>query len=244
MITTLLATTLTLMSYNIRGGLGQDDWWDLGRSINVVKKVKPDVLCLQEVDWATDRSYGCREPQAMGHILRPIWRYEFLKLTDAMNGEYGIAMLFAEKPLKVEKIVLPKAAEKNEPRGLVVCEFEKYVVCTTHASLLPEEHEAAAKVYTSIPAKYPDKPVFITGDWNATPKEKLVQLMEREYVILSDKTVMTAPAKKPDCTIDYIAVDKAHAPKVKTLFREVMNGPDEQVASDHLPTWVKVQIED
>ena len=77
--TAATAGELKLMSYNIRGGLGMDDFWDLGRSISVVKKVRPDVLCLQEVDLGTSRAYGVNEPQAMGHILRPIWRWSFSK---------------------------------------------------------------------------------------------------------------------------------------------------------------------
>jgi len=234
----LAASTLTLMSYNIRGGLGMDGFWDISRSINVVKKVRPDVLCLQEVDVGTDRSYGAREPQMMGHILRPIWRWSFSKTLDTMNGEYGIAMLYEEKPLKTEKLLYPKLVEKNEPRSLLVNEFKDYVVCSTHMSLIDEERPLGLKTIDGVLVRYASKPVFVCGDWNATPDSAFVKEMEKRFVILNDKKVLTAPASKPDCMIDYIAVDKAHAAMFKVLKCEVMDEPE---ASDHRPVYVKLE---
>lgn len=62
--------------------------------------------------------------------------------------------------------------------------------------------------------------------------------MEKRFVILNDKTALTAPADKPDCMIDYIAVDKAHAAQFKVLKRETMDEPE---ASDHRPIYVKLE---
>ena len=235
--TATTAGELTLMSYNIRGGLGMDDFWDLGRSITVVKKVRPDVLCLQEVDIGTSRSFGVNEPQAMGHILRPIWRYSFSKTMDAMGGDYGIAMLYAEKPLSEEKIIYPKAAEKNEPRSLLVCEFKDYVVCSTHLTLIDDERPLAIETMVKTAAKF-DKPVFIAGDFNSTPDSPFMKELQKHFTILSDTNVKTAPANNPNCTIDYVVVDNAHAQGVKVEEFKVL---DEKEASDHRPLVVKIK---
>ena len=231
------AGELKLMSYNIRGGLGMDDFWDLGRSIAVVKKVRPDVLCLQEVDIGTSRSFGANEPQAMGHILRPIWRWSFSKTMDSMGGEYGIAMLYAEKPLSVEKLIYPKAAEKNEPRSLLVCEFKDYVVCSTHLTLIDDERPLALDTMVKTAQKF-KKPVFIAGDFNSTPDSPFMKELQKHFTILSDTTVKTAPARKPDCTIDYVIVDNAHAKDVTVEEFKVLNEPE---ASDHRPLAIKIR---
>ena len=228
---------LTLMSYNIRGGLGMDGFWDLGRSIAVVKKVRPDVLCLQEVDLGTSRAYGVNEPQAMGHILRPIWRWSFSKTLDAMDGEYGIGMLYEEKPLSVEKLIYPKADPKNEPRSLLVCEFKDYVVCSTHLTLIDDERPLALDTLVKTAAKF-KKPVFIAGDFNSTPDSPFIQELKKHFTILSDTRRLTAPADKPNCTIDYVIVDNAHAKDVTVEEFKVLNEPE---ASDHRPLAIKIR---
>ena len=231
------AGELKLMSYNIRGGLGMDGFWDLGRSIAVVKKVRPDVLCLQEVDVGTSRGYGVNEPQAMGHILRPIWRWSFSKTMDAMDGDYGIAMLYAEKPLSVEKLIYPKAAEKNEPRSLLVCEFKDYVVCSTHLTLIDEERPLALDTMVKTAQKF-KKPVFIAGDFNSTPDSAFMKELQKHFTILSDTKVKTAPADKPNCTIDYVIVDNAHAKGVTVEEFKVLDEPE---ASDHRPLAIRIR---
>ncbi len=235
--TVATAGELKLMSYNIRGGLGMDDFWDLGRSIAVVKKVRPDVLCLQEVDIGTSRSFGVNEPMAMGHILRPIWRYSFSKTTDAMGGLYGIAMLYGEAPLSEMRLIYPKSNPKNEPRSLLVCEFKDYVVCSTHLTLIDEERPLAIKTMVETAAKF-DKPVFIAGDFNSTPDSAFMKELQKHFTILSDTTVKTAPANKPDCTIDYVIVDNAHAKGVTVEEFKVLDEPE---ASDHRPLAIKIK---
>ena len=50
--------TLRIMSYNIRSGRGMDNVADFRRTAEVINKVCPDVVAVQEIDSVTGRSGG------------------------------------------------------------------------------------------------------------------------------------------------------------------------------------------
>ena len=97
--------TLRIMSYNIRNGRGMDDMTDFRRTAEVINKVCPDVVAVQELDSVTGRSGGkdvLREIAGltlMHHIYAPAIDYD--------GGKYGIGMLSKEKPLGYRYLSLP-----------------------------------------------------------------------------------------------------------------------------------------
>ena len=50
--------TLRIMSYNIRNGRGLDNVADFWRTAEVINKICPDVVAVQEIDSVTGRSGG------------------------------------------------------------------------------------------------------------------------------------------------------------------------------------------
>ena len=227
---------LTLMTYNIRHGAGMDDRWDLSRPISVVKKVRPDVLCLQEVDRFTGRSFGADEPAMMGHILHPLCHWQFVKSFDFGGGEYGNAVLSCVEPADVRRYLFPG---KNEPRTMILCDFGEYAVCTAHLSLHDEFRMKSADAFAEI-ASACDKPVFFTGDWNSRPDSDFIKTVSGNLVFLSDPSVNTCNAAEPSVCIDYIAVDRRHASLIRLVSAEVLDEPE---ASDHRPVVVKVELQ-
>ena len=230
-------TTLTLMTYNIRHGQGMDNRWDLSRSIAVARKYNLDVLCLQEVDRHTSRSFGADEPAMMGHILAPMWHWAFVKSFDYDTGEYGNAILSREASLSTVRCPLPG---KNEPRSVIACEFASCAVATLHASLHDEPRLQSVDSVVRLSRTFGDKPFFVTGDWNARPDSEFLTAMREHFAILSDTSVMTIPSDKPKACIDYIAVDKAHAADIRVLETFVA---DEPLASDHRPVVARIAID-
>ena len=226
---------LTLMTYNIRHGAGMDDFWDISRPIDVVRKVRPDVLCLQEVDRHTGRSFGADEPAMMGHVLRPLSNWEFVKSLDFDGGEYGNAILSCEKAVSVRRFSFPG---KNETRTMIACEFAAYTVCTAHLSLHDEFRMKSLDTFRELAATA-EKPIFFTGDWNSKPDSAFIEAVGRELVFLSDPSVLTCHAASPTVCIDYIAVARRFADRVKLVSAQVL---DEREASDHRPVVVTCEV--
>ena len=94
------------------------------------------------------------------------------------------------------------------------------------------------------------KPVFLTGDWNDTPKSRTLVAMKDFMTVLSKERCRTFHGgkssasdsfkdKKGEYCIDYIAVDSGHAAKAKVNDAHVT--PD-TVTSDHKPIAVVVEF--
>lgn len=189
--------TLRIMSYNIRNGRGMDDMTDFRRTAEVINKVCPDVVAVQELDSVTGRSGGkdvLREIAGltlMHHIYAPAIDYD--------GGKYGIGMLSKEKPLGYRYLSLPG---REEARALLVVEFEKYIYCCTHLSLTEEDRMLSLPVIQQVAASA-NKPFFIAGDMNAHPDSEFIRQLKNDFVILTDMEKPTFPADKPDETLDY-----------------------------------------
>ncbi len=226
---------LTIMTYNIRHGAGMDNRWNPARPADVVRKFEPDVLCLQEVDRHTGRSFGADEPAMLAHFLEPLGHWAFVKSIDYEGGEYGNALLAREEAISIIRSPLPGV---NEGRSVIACEFEPYAVATLHASLHDETRLQSVDTLVRLSRTF-DKPLFITGDWNATPDSPFLAAMRDTFEILSPTEFGTCPANKPRVCIDYVAVDKAHANDVRVVEAFVA---DEPLASDHRPVVVRLEV--
>ena len=90
-----------------------------------------------------------------------------------------------------------------------------------------------------------DKPVFLMGDWNATPDSEVLTGLRGFLTILSDETTATLqkldfdPSMRhnPARCIDYIAIDTAHLAHYVLHDSQVI---EERRVSDHAPQMVKV----
>lgn len=124
-----------IMSYNIRHGVTSDKGFDLSRAACVMAAEKPRFVALQEIDMYTDRvgrTNSCEVlARFMGEKHSCATNWNFAKAIDYGGGAYGVALLSEEKPLRVDKIALGG----NEPRVLLMCEFDDCWVGVTHLPL-------------------------------------------------------------------------------------------------------------
>ncbi len=222
---------LVLMSYNVRSGKGMDDKRDLDRAAAVIRAAQADVVALQEIDSVTRRSDGKDVAAVLGKKCSMY--HTFSKAIDFDGGGYGVALLSREKPIAAQRFAL---AGREEARTLLVVELEQYIVASTHLSLTAEDRIASLSVIDSV-AMAAHKPIFIAGDWNATPDSEFGRKLGEKMQYLTDTTVCTFPADEPQTVIDYIVTP--HEQKVEVLDREVVNEP---MASDHRPIVVVLKF--
>ena len=216
--------TLRIMSYNIRNGRGMDDVSNFQRTADVINKVCPNVVAVQEVDSVTGRSGQIDVLRVLADktLMFPI----YAPAIDYDGGKYGIGMLAKEKPLGYRYLALPG---REEERALLIVEFEKYIYCCTHLSLTGEDRLASLDIIRREAAKA-NKPLFIAGDFNAHPDSEVIKGIQKDFVILTNTKQPTFPADEPTETIDYIAAYAKDTTAFTRLSSWVVNEP---AASDH-----------
>lgn len=224
---------LTLVTYNIRHGLGLDGRTDYARIGRLLKASGADVVALQEVDSATQRSRGC---DVLHEIADEALMYPVFARSMAFDGgAYGVGLLLKEHPLRVERVPLPG---REEPRVLLVAELTDCCVACTHLSLTPADQLASLPVIRRVAERY-DKPFFLAGDWNALPTDSTLKLLQRDFRLLSAPRTPTYPADRPQQTLDYVALWRPTAKRVALHLAQVLNEP---VGSDHRPVAVSVRL--
>ena len=160
---------------------------------------------------------------------------------DVDGGDYGVAVLSRKAPLSVVRVPLPG----KEPRVLLLCEFADFWFGTAHLDFGAYQQQAVKIVRDVVAEKSAAKPVFITGDWNATPKSETLAAMKDFMTVISKEDCRTFhdfknhPPEDEYC-IDYIAVDSIHAAKFKVNEAHVTS---DGVTSDHNPVVVSVGLE-
>ena len=146
---------------------------------------------------------------------------------------YGVGLLSKDKPLGSKIVPLTGA----EPRVLLVVEFKKYVVAVTHFPLTPNERKECADIVIDQ-LKDIEKPLFMAGDFNATPENKTVETLSRHFKMLSNPAQATYPSPVASECIDYIwGMKGGHSFEVSQAV--TLSGVE---ASDHLPFFVDVRI--
>ena len=218
------------MSTNTPTARAAHDVQDRGRSAEVIGRVAPDVVALQEVDSVTGRMNGRFIPEELGRMTGMHAR--FCRAIDYDGGGYGIGLLSRAEPLSVRRIPLPG---REEARVLLMAEFPGYVVCVTHLSLSPEDQRASLPIIRQATDTC-RKPVLLAGDFNMDDAEEVLGGLGGEFRPLSDTAQLTFPSDRPSIRIDYI-LGRGLPQSAKIAERTV---DYTTVASDHCPLWVSL----
>jgi endonuclease/exonuclease/phosphatase family metal-dependent hydrolase/Icc-related predicted phosphoesterase len=227
------ANTLRLMSYNVHHFVGTDNQPGYERVANLINDICPDVVALQEVDSVTLRSNGVNSLRELAD--RTLMFPTFSAAIDFEGGKYGVGILSREKPLGVTRYALPGS---EEARTLLLAEFDGYVVACTHFSLTEADRIASVAIINEA-AAHTDKPLFLLGDMNSTPKSDVQQALNKNFRILNDPNRATIYEEGKGVCVDYIYQYKNSAPQASVLRREVVN---DTVASDHCPLYADLRL--
>lgn len=198
------------------------------RIAEVINKIQPDYVGLQEVDSVCERSGWINQYAELARLtgMYPI----FAPATERSKGLYGIAALSRKRPRSYQYIPLPG---KEEPRTFLCLEYPNYTLCNTHFSLDPDSRLASIRLINET-MKSENKPILITGDFNMEPDSKEFKAMKQTWKLLSDPTLKTYPSDHPRLRLDYIFGDLKHE------FRIINDQVIDIQSSDHLPIYIDV----
>ena len=225
--------THRLMSYNIRHGQGMDNKMDIERIGRLIINVNPEVVGLQEVDSVIGRSGNIDIMKLLSDQTGMYATFGYSILHG--GGKYGNGILTREKPVSVRKIVLPGA---DEVRTALLVELDRYVVVNTHLSLKNEERTESVRIITNAVSDY-NKAIILMGDLNATPDSEPIEVLKRNWQILSNPETKTFPSGEPEVTLDYILGYKGKGETYAKYNAQVI---DEKIVSDHRPLFVDIRL--
>jgi len=224
---------IRILTYNIRNCIGMDGKTDFDRIADVINRINPHIVALQEVDSVTSRMNGIDVLQVLAEKTNMVHSYG--PAIDFQGGKYGNGVLSREKPLKAEYIPLPG---RQERRSLLMVEFKDYIIYCTHLNNAFAGDRHGSVMIIDEEARNAEKPVFLAGDINDTPGSRTLELLSENWIQLSGNE-FTFRSDAPDICIDYIFGLKHDDFSYDIVRQEVVNEP---VASDHLPVFVDVKI--
>lgn len=231
---------LRVLCYNIHYGQGTDAKYDLPRLAEVIKRARPDLVALQEVDVGVLRSGRVHQARRLGELTGMAVRYG--PTQHYQGGLYGNAVLSRLPILDVAIHPLPYTESTPQrttyPRGAIAvtvrCRDGRSLrfISTHFQHNVPEDRVAEAKAVNELFVQEDDStPAILAGDMNARPGSEPIRLLSKHWTSAADEPPSpTAPSQEPTSRIDYIFYRPATTFRLKQA--EVIAEP---AASDHRP---------
>jgi endonuclease/exonuclease/phosphatase family metal-dependent hydrolase len=239
--------TLRVLCYNIHYGQGMDGKYDVARLAEVIKKLKPDLVALQEIDVGVKRSGREHQIRRLGELTGMASRYG--PTQHYQGGLYGNGVLSKLPILDVVIQPLPytEATEKlvTYPRGCIALTVRGpdgkplRFISTHFQHNVAVDRLAEAKAINKLFAGKDDTTrTILAGDMNATPdSDPMKELHKKWENAMNDPAAPSAPSRNPRSRIDYILHRSAEQFRVRKT--EVV---DEQMASDHRPVFAVFEL--
>jgi endonuclease/exonuclease/phosphatase family metal-dependent hydrolase len=232
------------MTFNIHHGEGADGKIDLNRIAEVILGQKADIVALQEIDRAVERT-ARRDLIAELAALTGM-NYAFGKNIDYQGGDYGNAVLSRYQIVKQQNHHY-KMLRPGEQRGLlqVVLKVEgkRLLLLNTHLDHRRDDAERLANIdeIKQILGQYKGLPVILCGDFNDIPDSpthrKVEETLTDSWRRAGKGEGFSYSSTQPQKRIDYIFVNKGKALVPVTAWVPESN------ASDHLPVVVEFKFQ-
>ncbi len=249
---------IKVLSYNIHYGVGMDSKKDLKRIADVINRLDPDIVGLQEVaDSAMTATIG-QLTEMIGVFgasteIEPPNLYHLLDIpVPESQLFYGDAIL-SKYPFKyVGNLSIPSASSSRYEAMCIDVDFSKKYgeetivrFITTHFDYLRTigsnyAREAAVEVIEiAFINDTLDLSYILTGDLNATPGSPPLKQLEEKGWVLEDagKPLPTVPSISPRKQIDYVLVRPERSWRIIDV-----SVIEEGMASDHCPILMTLEL--
>lgn len=226
--------------------IGGDRQPSPGRIAEVIATYRPDVVALQELDVGRSRTGAIDQAQAIAMHLG--MKHFFNPAIAVAEEQYGDAILTTMEMRLIKAAALPSVGEK---RGALWVEIEDrgkcYNVINTHLGLSRRDRSAQVAALLG-PAWLGNvnckSPRILLGDFNAIPSSLVYKQITREladvWIGQALRPKKTFLSRLPLLRIDHIFADRA----LKVSNVNVGDTPLAKTASDHLPLFAELSVED
>lgn len=235
-----------VLTYNIYHG---ENPFDLGKSnleeiAELIKKINPDMVAMQEVDSMTTRTanvYGAKVDLVQKLAELTGYTGYFAKAMDFAEGGYGEGVLVkGSATFETQNLPIPVGGEPRAAAWATITldSGKKIAFAGTHLCHQFEENRIAQVSEVSKKAKKEKLPTIWAGDLNFTPTSKEYQSIKGNW---KDSGTLPTPysptygSMDDGARIDYVWFDSS---KFTLLSYEVLNVPH----SDHYPVLVTLQL--
>lgn len=229
-----------VLTFNIYHGETMKGDFDLDLIAKVINSVNPDLVALQEVDFKTNRVRKMDLTTELGKRTQLASVFGKAMLFD--DGEYGVGILSKfsfvstqNKPFAFYEGREPRTALES---NVVLKSGDTIRFVCTHLDHSRDETmriNQALQINDRYSKDY--RPTILAGDLNAKPISKAMKVLYNEWEQSFAVNTPTAPAVNPRVKIDYIMFRPANRWRVVDAYVV-----DEQVASDHRPVVVILEI--
>lgn len=229
-----------ILTYNIHHGEGTDGVLDLARIAKVIRSTSPDIVALQEVDQDTNRTGKIDQAKELARLTNMNYVFGSSMVHD--GGKYGNAILTKFDITDFKVVPLP-----GEPRSALVAKiaipniqsnsFNEITFISTHLDTELKHRLDSLPILDDLYKTIKGNDAIISGDLNAVKGSRTINHFNNNWENATRNDLFTAPAISPSKQIDFIFYKPLN--KWQVLESKVLNEP---VASDHLPLYVKIKL--
>ncbi len=236
-----MSDSLRVATWNIHKGIGTDRTYRIDRTLDVLRSLDADVVCLQEVDEFVPRSDLHRQAELLARELG--YEHFALGLNVAVRGgHYGNCTL-SKRALHVARNVDLTIPFRKRRGGLVTRVDGKagrhWVVANVHLGLLHLERKIQMRAILAslFEEAGPGEPVLVAGDsndWGNRLHARIAAPAGFQLARLDchrGAGIKTFPSRRPLAALDKILF----RPPAELHHVECLRDERTREASDHLP---------
>lgn len=232
-----------IVTYNVHRCVGNDRQLDVARVAEVLARLEPDIVALQELDVGRARTRHVDQAHTIARKLDMACHFHAaVKVEEELYGD-AILSAFPERLIQVGPLPGHPRIAALEPRGALWVEVEidgrPVQVINTHLGLVPREqqiqaHHLAGPSWLEHPRC--GGPRILLGDFNATGTSVVYRtlcgkLHPARHRAERRSPSSTFPSQLPVLRIDHLFVSDEIV--VRDVFAPL--DPLTRLASDHLP---------